>query len=264
MCHHAVTLQAQYNYDPYGRRIAVSEMVPSDFQFTCLYFHFRSGLNLAPFRAYSPPLGRWLNQDPLYENGGINLYVYCLNNSIVYLDPSGRGPIAAAWAGAGAFIGGAAGGIAGAAGGTLVVPGVGTVGGAAELGAAGAVVGASWGSAIGSAIENTLGGNGGYGSGARHTAQTYCQAKKPKPREGGGPIVAITPKGTPISQHGDDRMKERDVGPDLVDEAIDKGPISDNPNFQGGKRYVVETNAGVKIYVNTDGRGAVVTVTEGP
>ena len=33
---------------------------------------------------------RWLNRDPIQENGGENLYVFCNNNTLRYLDPDGQ------------------------------------------------------------------------------------------------------------------------------------------------------------------------------
>ena len=40
-------------------------------------------------RFYSPVLGRWLNRDPIEEEGGENLYACCRNNPVLYYDIQG-------------------------------------------------------------------------------------------------------------------------------------------------------------------------------
>ena len=82
-------VQARYDYDPYGRVTKLSGTVDSDFLFTGLYYHAPSGLHLAMYRAYDADTGRWLNRDPIGENGGLNLYGYVGNNTINGADPSG-------------------------------------------------------------------------------------------------------------------------------------------------------------------------------
>lgn len=48
---------------------------------TGLYYYGR--------RFYSPVLRRWLNRDPIGEEGGNNLYCFCGNNSVLYHDVHG-------------------------------------------------------------------------------------------------------------------------------------------------------------------------------
>jgi RHS repeat-associated protein len=60
-----------------------------DFAFTGHYYHARSGLYLAPYRAYNPTIGRWISRDPIGEQAGINLYVYVDNNPVDGVDPLG-------------------------------------------------------------------------------------------------------------------------------------------------------------------------------
>src|SRR2546423_7500952 len=41
------------------------------------------------YRFYDPNLQRWINRDPLEENGALNLYVFELNDSVNRIDPYG-------------------------------------------------------------------------------------------------------------------------------------------------------------------------------
>ena len=76
-------------FDPYGRAMLLSASFIPDFGFTHLYVHQISGLLLGEFRAYNPNISRWMNRDPIREQGGINLYDYVSNCPISLVDPSG-------------------------------------------------------------------------------------------------------------------------------------------------------------------------------
>lgn len=82
-------IQAEYSYDSYGRVTKVQGGLASDFQYAGYYYHSPSGLNFPMHRAYSPTLGRWINRDPIEEDGGINLYDFVNNNPINYTDMFG-------------------------------------------------------------------------------------------------------------------------------------------------------------------------------
>jgi RHS repeat-associated protein len=83
------TVVARYDYDPYGRSTTVLGTTPTDFNFTGLYRHSKSNLDLAVFRAYDPDLGRWLSRDPIEEQDGLNLYAYVHNTPSNAIDPYG-------------------------------------------------------------------------------------------------------------------------------------------------------------------------------
>lgn len=40
-------------------------------------------------RWYDPITGRWLSKDPIGISGGLNQYVFCANNPVMYTDPLG-------------------------------------------------------------------------------------------------------------------------------------------------------------------------------
>jgi len=83
------TVVARYDYDPFGRSTTVIGTNKPDFNFTGLYRHSPSNLDLAVYRAYDPDLGRWLSRDPIAELGGVNLYAYVADNPVHARDPFG-------------------------------------------------------------------------------------------------------------------------------------------------------------------------------
>ena len=80
---------ASYDFDLWGKRTKLSGNFSADFGFTGYFQHEPSGLALALFRGYSPLLGRWVNRDPIEENGGVNLYAYVGNDPMNWIDPFG-------------------------------------------------------------------------------------------------------------------------------------------------------------------------------
>ncbi|MEM9300335.1 MAG: RHS repeat-associated core domain-containing protein [Bacteroidota bacterium] len=83
-------VRARYNYDPYGRITKVSGDLDSDFLYTGHYYHEKSQLSLAWFRAYDADLGRWISRDPIGYDDGPNIYGYVQGNPINYWDKDGR------------------------------------------------------------------------------------------------------------------------------------------------------------------------------
>jgi len=162
------TIQARYNYDPYGRRTKVSGSLDADFGFTGDFYHASSGLCLTFLRAYDPDLGRWLSRDLLAERAGLNLYDYVFNNPINWLDPYG------ACGGGGQVTGGAGGGgsswwraAAYIAGAVIIAAAVVVAGPEILVGAAiGAAVGAAWGAATANPGERWQGAGAGALGGA--------------------------------------------------------------------------------------------------
>jgi RHS repeat-associated protein len=86
------TVVGRYDYDPWGRSTTVINTTLPDFNFTGLYRHSKSNLDLAVRRFYDPDLGRWLSRDPSGESGGLNLYSYGANNPANLTDLVGLCP----------------------------------------------------------------------------------------------------------------------------------------------------------------------------
>jgi RHS repeat-associated protein len=87
------TLAARYDYDLWGKRSVLDGGSAAEtlvlHGYTGHVYHSWSGLWLAPYRAYSSGMGRWISRDPIAEDGGINLYAYVGNGAAVAVDPLG-------------------------------------------------------------------------------------------------------------------------------------------------------------------------------
>jgi RHS repeat-associated protein len=146
----------------FGATAATPAGVTFNLRFPGQYADTETGLNYNYFRDYEPGTGRYAESDPIGLRGGINTYGYARSSPLNYFDPSGlQSMCRLALTTTGALIGGFAGygcgcivgGILAGGAGTLVAPGVGTVGGAA----AGCGGGGSWGGAAGAAAGATAG-----------------------------------------------------------------------------------------------------------
>ena len=82
---------AQYTYDAFGNLIAKSGPLAGFFRhrFSTKHFDPETGLYYYGYRFYNPILMRWLNRDPLEEEGGVNLYAACKNNLVISSDVIG-------------------------------------------------------------------------------------------------------------------------------------------------------------------------------
>jgi RHS repeat-associated protein len=92
-----VTQQPEYAYDVYGTviirdtqdEIRNTSSAANPYFFTARRFDTETNLYYYRERYYSPKIGRFLQTDPISYEGGINLYAYCGNNPIIYVDPYG-------------------------------------------------------------------------------------------------------------------------------------------------------------------------------
>ena len=87
---------AQYTYDAFGGTLSQNGSLAALFRhrFSTKYFDTETGLYYCDYRFYSPSFTRWLNRDPLEEDGGVNLYCFCLNDALSRVDAFGQASIA--------------------------------------------------------------------------------------------------------------------------------------------------------------------------
>ena len=85
-------IEAHYEYDPYGNEVLSTGALASSnpYRFSTKYLDDEFNLYYYGFRYYDPETGRWLNRDPIEEEGGINIYAFILNNPIDKVDYLGK------------------------------------------------------------------------------------------------------------------------------------------------------------------------------
>ena len=89
---------AEYAYDAYGNcRVITGSNIGTlnPFRYRGYYFDEDMKLYYLQSRYYDPETGRFINADDVsYLDPetihGLNLYAYCLNNPVMYVDPSGK------------------------------------------------------------------------------------------------------------------------------------------------------------------------------
>ena len=83
---------ASYTYDAFGKLISKSGALADLFRhrFSTKYIDVETGLYYYGYRFYHPILMRWLNRDPIEEDGGVNLYGFCGNDPVSRYDKDGR------------------------------------------------------------------------------------------------------------------------------------------------------------------------------
>jgi RHS repeat-associated protein len=79
---------AKYLYDAFGNLLSASGLLANAnrYQFSSKEKDLNSGLMYYLYRFYDPNLQRWVNRDPIEEDGGINLYGFSENNPINICD----------------------------------------------------------------------------------------------------------------------------------------------------------------------------------
>ena len=81
-------IENSYQYDAFGAFRCKEENIHNRILYTGQQHDQVTGQYYLRARYYNPVLGRFLNEDE-YRDDGLNLYIYCANNPVMYYDPSG-------------------------------------------------------------------------------------------------------------------------------------------------------------------------------
>jgi RHS repeat-associated protein len=83
---------AHYEFDPYGNATVSTGSLASanPFRFSTKHQDDETGLYYYSRRFYDAETGRWLNRDPIEEDGGLLLYGFVGNNPVSSVDPNGE------------------------------------------------------------------------------------------------------------------------------------------------------------------------------
>ncbi|MEM9445232.1 MAG: RHS repeat-associated core domain-containing protein [Verrucomicrobiota bacterium] len=86
------TVTATYEYDPFGKLVSQSGTYAPEnpFCFSTKHYNHETKLSYYGYRFYHADLGRWINRDPIEEEGGMNLYGFVFNNAKSFYDVLGE------------------------------------------------------------------------------------------------------------------------------------------------------------------------------
>lgn len=89
-------VENRYDYDAFGEEILAVEETPNDIRYSGEFYDAAAGLYYLRARYYDPATGRFTQEDTyrgdVMEPASLNLYAYCYNDPISYVDPSGHDP----------------------------------------------------------------------------------------------------------------------------------------------------------------------------
>ncbi len=84
----------QYDYDIFGNITLEIETNPNAIKYAGEYYDKDTGLYYLRARHYNPYIGRFITEDSYWGEDNnplsLNLYTYCYNNPIMYIDPTGH------------------------------------------------------------------------------------------------------------------------------------------------------------------------------
>ena len=91
-----------YYYDAFGNlmkmrdvnyNLITESVYGNRFLFQGREYDYDTALYYFRNRWYEPETGRWLSPDPIGISGGLNLYAFCGNDPVNYIDPEGKGGV---------------------------------------------------------------------------------------------------------------------------------------------------------------------------
>lgn len=87
-------LLAHYQYDPFGNMLSMGGLMAdvNKYRFSSKEWNSNAGIYCYGERFYDPNLQRWLNKDPIGEQGGINLFGFVFNDPMYWVDHYGECP----------------------------------------------------------------------------------------------------------------------------------------------------------------------------
>jgi len=82
-----------YDYDPFGVQIGYNAGVDNNpYRYSGEYYDTESRYTFLRARYYDPAIGRFISEDPAFD--GNNWYIYCRNDPVNRIDPSGLASVA--------------------------------------------------------------------------------------------------------------------------------------------------------------------------
>lgn len=164
---HSGSCVAKYTYDVWGTIVAITDGSGNDvlgnaahvgnvnpIRYKGYYYNVETGLYYVSSRYYDSEIGRFVNADSQLNDCegplGYNMFAYCMNNPVMYSDPTGHLPFFAITAAVGAAIRAIVGGVKAARAGTSVLTG------ALKGAAIGGTIGLGFGAAAGAALVGNV------------------------------------------------------------------------------------------------------------
>ncbi len=83
-------LVASYDFDAFGNETESTATYYNPMKYCGEYADSETGLIYLRARYYDPAIGRFISEDPVKD--GLNWYVYCSNNPVMFVDPLGLAP----------------------------------------------------------------------------------------------------------------------------------------------------------------------------